>query len=60
MIQEKLEFAWWDALIVAAAQVTSCSHLLSEDFQDGQDLDGVIVLNPFRHKPAESPFGPHA
>ena len=28
------------------------SHLLTEDLQDGQVLDGLIVVNPFSHSPA--------
>jgi predicted nucleic acid-binding protein len=31
--------------------VEGCSYLLTEDLQDGQDLDGLVVLNPFIHAP---------
>jgi predicted nucleic acid-binding protein len=49
VIQDRYGLAWWDALIVAAAQVADCKFLLTEDLQDGQELGEVQVLNPFRH-----------
>jgi len=45
--------SWWDALIVAAAKTSNCAFVLTEDLQDGQDLDGMRVINPFQHSPAE-------
>jgi predicted nucleic acid-binding protein len=39
-------------LIVAAAKVASCRYLLTEDLQADQDIDGVIVINPFLRAPA--------
>jgi len=48
---QQFTLSWWDALIVAAAQTCACRYLLTEDLQDGQDLDGTQVVNPFRHKP---------
>jgi predicted nucleic acid-binding protein len=52
-IEERYGFAWWDALIIAAAQATGCRYLLTEDLQDGQELDGLLVVNPFLRAPAE-------
>jgi predicted nucleic acid-binding protein len=49
--QKRFKLAWWDALIVAAAQRARCRILLSEDFQAGQDFDGVVVVNPFEAAP---------
>lgn len=49
--QERFQLSWWDALIVAAAHAGRCRYLLTEDLQDGQDLDGLVVVNPFRHSP---------
>jgi predicted nucleic acid-binding protein len=43
--------SWWDACIVAAAQTQECGLLLSEDFQHGQDMGGVRVVNPFLASP---------
>jgi predicted nucleic acid-binding protein len=53
-IQDRFGFAFWDALIVAAAQIAACRYLLTEDLQHGQELDGVTVISPFRAKPAEA------
>ena len=46
-IEERFRFSWWDALIVAAAQATECSVLLTEELQNGQLLDGLRVVDPF-------------
>lgn len=40
-------FAFYDALIVAAALEAGCDTLLSEDLQDGRDLGGLKIVNPF-------------
>jgi predicted nucleic acid-binding protein len=50
---QRFSLSWWDALIVAAAQGCGCDYLLTEDLQDGQDLDGTLVVNPFHHLPEE-------
>src|ERR1700680_4905153 len=50
-IQDRYQFSYWDAMIVAAAKVSSCRYLLSEDLQTGQKLDGVEVVSPFLHEP---------
>ena len=50
-VQDRYRLSFWDAQIVAAAQQLSCRYLLTEDLQAGQDLDGLIVVNPFRDSP---------
>jgi predicted nucleic acid-binding protein len=40
-------FAFYDALIVAAASRSGCSVLYTEDMQDGQRIDGLTIRNPF-------------
>lgn len=45
-------FAFYDALIVAGARRAGCSTLYSEDLQHGQDLGGLVVIDPFRARPA--------
>lgn len=50
-LQESYSLAWWDALIVAAAQSGGCSVLLTEDLSHGQRLDDLRVVDPFREKP---------
>jgi predicted nucleic acid-binding protein len=37
----------WDATIIAAARELGCHTLYTEDFNHGQDYDGVRVMNPF-------------
>ena len=50
-VQDRYRLSWWDALIVAAAQVAGCEYLLTEDLQDDQMLGTVQVVNPFRTPP---------
>jgi predicted nucleic acid-binding protein len=50
---DKVQLSYWDALIVAAAERCGCQWLLSEDFQAGQKLGSVTVVNPFRAFPDE-------
>ncbi len=52
LIQDRFRLSWWDALIVSAAEIGGCHHLLSEDFQEGQRIGDVRVINPFRTSPA--------
>ncbi len=44
----RYQLRYWDALVLAAAKRSGCADLLSEDFNDGQDYDGVHARNPFR------------
>jgi predicted nucleic acid-binding protein len=48
-LQDRHALSFWDALIVAAAVRLGCGHVLTEDLQDGQSLEGVTVVNPFVH-----------
>lgn len=41
-------FSFWDALILRSAQQSGCRVLFSEDFQEGREIDGIQVVNPFR------------
>ena len=50
-IQDRHHLSFWDSLIVAAAKSSSCRYLLTEDLQPGQDLDGIVVVNPFLTDP---------
>ena len=47
LLQDRFSMSWWDALIVAAAQVCACKVLLTEDLQHGQVFDTVRVVDPF-------------
>jgi len=50
-VQDRFGLSWWDALIVAAALGAGCRWLLTEDLQDGLEILGVTVLDPFGHVP---------
>lgn len=41
------KISFWDALIVAAAASAGCTTLISEDFNSGQVIRGVRLVNPF-------------
>jgi len=45
--QQQYSLSWWDSLILAAADKTSCSMVYSEDLSDGQSYLGITVVNPF-------------
>jgi predicted nucleic acid-binding protein len=51
LLQDRFRFPWWDALIVAAAQLSECQYLLTEDFQEGLDLGNLRVIHPFFQRP---------
>ena len=38
---------YWDAMLWATARRAGVRILFSEDFQDGQTIEGVRILNPF-------------
>ena len=38
---------FWDAMLWASAQRSGVRHILSEDFQDGFELQDVTFINPF-------------
>ena len=52
-VEARFNLPYWDALIVAAAAQSGCSHLVSLDLQHGQQMDGVTVLSPLEATPAE-------
>ena len=50
-VEDRFQFNWWDCLIVAAARLGECDYILTEDLQHGQDLDWIVVLDPFQVEP---------
>lgn len=46
-IQSRYRYSFYDALIIAAALEARCTRLYSEDLQHGQNIEGLIVENPF-------------
>src|SRR5436190_21528403 len=46
-LRERFQVSYWDAAIIAAAHEIGCATIYSEDFNHGQDYDGIRVVNPF-------------
>lgn len=46
-ICQRFAISYWDAAILAAAQLTGCDVVYSEDLSHTQDYDGIRVENPF-------------
>jgi predicted nucleic acid-binding protein len=47
-IQAETRYSFYDSLILASAIRGGCEILYSEDLQDGQQVRGVRIVNPFR------------
>lgn len=45
--KERFQTSYWDAAILAAAKISRCRELLTEDLNHGQNYDGITVINPF-------------
>ena len=46
-IRAETSYAFYDSMIIAAAQLSGCSTLYSEDMQHHQLVGGVRIVNPF-------------
>ena len=46
-LSERYRLGTFDAMIVAAAQLASCTTLYSEDMHDGLTIDRLTIRNPF-------------
>ena len=51
ILRRRYRLSQWDATILAAAAALGCATVYSEDMSDGQEYDGVGVLNPFKAPP---------
>ena len=47
-IRAKHGFSYWDSAIVATARALGCRQLYSEVMAHGRDVEGLVILNPFR------------
>jgi predicted nucleic acid-binding protein len=47
-LEQRHTLAFWDALVVVAAQRMGAERLLTEDLQAGRSFGGVRIENPFR------------
>jgi predicted nucleic acid-binding protein len=46
-IAERYGYQIFDSLIIASAHEAKCKVLYSEDLHDGQEIDGLMIRNPF-------------
>jgi predicted nucleic acid-binding protein len=46
-LQVKTNYSFYDSLILAGAMREGCTILYSEDLQDGYQVDGLRIVNPF-------------
>lgn len=44
---KRYQISYWDSLIVSAAERAGCTIILSEDLNDGQTYNNIVVRNPF-------------
>jgi predicted nucleic acid-binding protein len=47
-LAERYRYSIYDSMILAAALRAGCSTLLSEDFQDGQKIERMTIVDPFK------------
>jgi predicted nucleic acid-binding protein len=40
--------SYWDSAIIAAASAQGCREIYSEDMAHGRQIEGLVVVNPFR------------
>jgi predicted nucleic acid-binding protein len=46
-IGTRYRYSFWDAMIIESAIRGGAKILMTEDLQDGQDISGVTIKNPF-------------
>ncbi len=51
-LADQAKLLFWDALIVVAAARANAAVLYTEDLNDGQEILGVRISNPFLDTPA--------
>ncbi len=47
-VADRYGIPYWDAAMLAAAGMQGCDAVYSEDLNEGQSYDDVLVINPFR------------
>jgi predicted nucleic acid-binding protein len=46
-IEDESRISFWDALIVSSAAKSGATRILSEDFNAGERIAGIVIENPF-------------
>jgi predicted nucleic acid-binding protein len=41
------KISFWDALLIASAEYSGCSEVITEDLNDGQVIEKIRIRNPF-------------
>jgi len=49
-IEENYNISFWDAMIVSAAYSKNAAILLTEDLNEGQLIEGITIVNPFKQR----------
>jgi predicted nucleic acid-binding protein len=52
-LAERYRYSIYDSMVLAAALRAGCSTVFSEDFQHGQKIDRLTIINPFRSERAD-------
>ena len=47
-VRRRYGYSFYDSLIIAAALEAGCTRVLSEDLQQGQRIEDLVIENPFR------------
>lgn len=45
--------SFFDSVLLGSALLSSCRLFLSEDISHGQSIEGLVLINPFLHKPTD-------
>lgn len=56
-LQSRWQLSLWDAMILAAAQISGARELITEDLNDGQQFDRLRARNPFASQEPGSASG---
>jgi predicted nucleic acid-binding protein len=46
-VEDETGYSWWDSLMLASALLAGCRLFVSEDLQDGREVSGMRIANPF-------------
>jgi predicted nucleic acid-binding protein len=49
-VKDQTGFSFYDSLIIASAVRTGCKKIYTEDMQDGREVMGAKIINPFKIK----------
>mgnify|MGYP006290418399 CR=1 FL=1 len=46
-IEEQHQLSFWDSMIISAARNGGAAQLLTEDLNHGQEIENIVIVNPF-------------